>query len=54
LLPVSDAVFTLNSDPVITAIPSFFEMAPPYFQKHNNKPIEAAVLELVRNEAFEE
>jgi hypothetical protein len=29
-------------------------MAPPYFQKHNNKPIEAAaVSELVRNEAFE-
>jgi hypothetical protein len=29
-------------------------MAPPTCQKHNNKPIEAAVLELVRNEAFEE
>ena len=59
LLPPNDAVFPLNSDPVITAIPTLplrliLKMAPPDCQKHNNKPIEAAVLELVRNEAFEE
>jgi hypothetical protein len=29
-------------------------MAPPCCQKNNNKPIEAAVSELVLNEAFEE
>jgi len=53
LLPPNDAVFPLNSDPVITAIPTLplrliLKMAPPaFFQKHNNKPIEAAVSELV-------
>jgi hypothetical protein len=29
-------------------------MAPPPCQKNNNKPIEAAVSEIVQNEAFEE
>jgi hypothetical protein len=32
---------------VINIDPAKLSMAPPYFQKHNNKPIEAAVSELV-------
>jgi hypothetical protein len=39
---------------VITTVPPKFSMAPPNCQKHNNKPIQAAVSELVLNEAFEE
>jgi hypothetical protein len=59
LLPPNDAVLSLKLESVITAIPTLLlrlvlKMAPPDCQKHNNKPIEAAVLELVRNEAFEE
>jgi hypothetical protein len=54
LLPKAPAVFPINSDPVITIDPEILTMAPPACQKHNNKPIEAAVSELVRNAAFED
>jgi hypothetical protein len=55
-LPNNADVFPSNLDPVITTVPPLsLPMAPPpNCQKHNNKPIEAAVLELVLNEAFEE
>jgi len=49
---LTDAVFPTNSDPVITIDPKL-RIAPPYYQKHNNKTIQAAVLEIGRNEAFE-
>jgi hypothetical protein len=49
---LTDTVFPTNSDPVITIDPKL-RIAPPYYQKHNNKTIQAAVLEIGRNEAFE-
>ena len=53
LLPFVTAVFPSNLDPM-TAIPPSLSMAPPLCKKHSSETIQAAVLELVRNEEFEE
>ena len=41
---LTDTVFPTNSDPVITIDPEL-RIAPPYYQKHNNETIQAAVSE---------